>query len=977
MQKLQTEILVIGGGATGSGVLRDLAMRGFQCILVEKGDLTNGTTGRYHGLLHSGGRYVVKDPQAAIECIEENRILRKIMPHCIEDTGGFFVLTPWDDPEYAPRFIQGCQAAGIPFEAVTIPQMLREEPLLNPDISQCFRVPDGSADSFLAADVNMISARDHGGKVMRYTQVKHLLFSGNAVIGAHCHDLIKDEEIDIYADLVVNASGAWAGQIAGTANCQVTVIPGKGTMIAMNHRIVHTVINRCKMPSDGDILVPAHTVSVIGTTDVKVNDPDHYSIEPWEVNLMLEEGNKLVPGFKEMRMLRAWAGVRPLYQESAVSDTRDVTRAFVLLDHELRDNVAGLVTITSGKWTTYRKMAEVTVDLVCRKLGTERECRTYLETLPGAESHGYHKLGARLQKIEKARAFGELVCECELATVDDVVQAITEGNAQTIDDIRRDVRLGMGPCQGGFCTYRAAGILHQVRQSDVEQTNLALRDFLQERWKGLLPILWGQQLRQERLDELIYLSILNTDHLPGPASWRNTSQAYLESHQATNQVIVSQSQKPGDVIHASSTGSIPDVLVIGMGLSGLSAAWQASQRGKRVRVIAKGGGALFWHTGCIDVIGYHPEDAERLVESPVQAIQALAKISPNHPYHLLGIEQLESALNNFMDLCNTHNLPYSGSLDQNWYLPSPSGALRPTCLAPASMVSGDMRSKKEMLIIGFKGFPDFYPHWIADNLIKQGIPSRSIILDLPSLQQKSFITSRVLAESFDQAPFVEEFLQILEARLRIDETLTAPRIGLPAVLGLKNHALVMQTLHKRLSREIFEVPTLPPSIPGIRLHQLLVKVIQANGGRVYDGMQVTKAEFTQDKTISKVWSEAAARHKPHSAKEFILATGGLLGGGFFASYSDGIQEQIFQLPVEAPQDRNLWFDRQFLSPQPHAIYTSGIKINQDLRPIGIDQNELARNLRVVGANLAGGDYLRQRALDGVALLSGYLAGELI
>ena len=487
MQKIQTEILVIGGGATGSGVLRDLAMRGFQSILVEKGDLTNGTTGRYHGLLHSGGRYVVKDPQAAIECIEENRVLRQIMPHCIEDTGGFFVLTPWDDPQYAPRFIQGCQTAGIPIEELSIAEMLRQEPLLNPQITRCFRVPDGSADSFMAADANMESARQYGGKVLRYHQVNQLLLSGDRVIGASCHDLVKDEEVEIYADIVVNASGAWAGQIAATANCLVTVIPGKGAMLAMNHRIVHTVINRCKMPSDGDILVPAHTVSVIGTTDVKVNDPDHYSIEPWEINLMLEEGDKLVPGFKDMRMLRAWAGVRPLYQESSVSDTRDVTRAFVLLDHEKRDGVAGLVTITSGKWTTYRKMAQVTVDLVCQKLGTQRECRTHLETLPGGDHHGHHRLGMRLEKIEKARAFGELVCECELATYQDVAKAILEGDAQTIDDIRRDVRLGMGPCQGGFCTYRAAGILHQLRQPPVEQTNLALRDFLQERWKGLLP----------------------------------------------------------------------------------------------------------------------------------------------------------------------------------------------------------------------------------------------------------------------------------------------------------------------------------------------------------------------------------------------------------------------------------------------------------------------------------------------------------
>ncbi len=108
MRRLRTEVVVIGGGSTGAGILRDLAMRGFQTLLLEKRDLTHGTTGRYHGLLHSGGRYVVKDPQSARECIEENFILRRIMPQCLEDTGGFFVQTPWDDPAYADQFVAGC-----------------------------------------------------------------------------------------------------------------------------------------------------------------------------------------------------------------------------------------------------------------------------------------------------------------------------------------------------------------------------------------------------------------------------------------------------------------------------------------------------------------------------------------------------------------------------------------------------------------------------------------------------------------------------------------------------------------------------------------------------------------------------------------------------------------------------------------------------------------------------------------------------
>ncbi|MFP3915688.1 MAG: FAD-dependent oxidoreductase, partial [Actinomycetota bacterium] len=151
MRRIQTEVLVVGGGATGTGVLRDLAMRGFDALLVEQRDLTHGTTGRFHGLLHSGGRYAVKDPEAATECIEENRVLRRIMPHCIEDTGGYFVVTPWDDPGFIPTFLEGCRRTGVPAEEIPVAEALRREPLLNPDITHCIEVPDAAADAFLAA----------------------------------------------------------------------------------------------------------------------------------------------------------------------------------------------------------------------------------------------------------------------------------------------------------------------------------------------------------------------------------------------------------------------------------------------------------------------------------------------------------------------------------------------------------------------------------------------------------------------------------------------------------------------------------------------------------------------------------------------------------------------------------------------------------------------------------------------------------
>ena len=145
-------------------------------------------------------------------------------------------------------------------------------------------------------------------------------------------------------------------------------MPGKGIMIAMNHRLVNTVINRCTMPADGDILVPIRTVSVIGTTDIHVEDPDHWEITREEVQAMLEAGENLVPGFRQARALRAWGGVRPLYQDTAPADDRDITRAHTVIDHSAADGVGKLVTIVGGKFATYRLMAEETVDEVCRQL---------------------------------------------------------------------------------------------------------------------------------------------------------------------------------------------------------------------------------------------------------------------------------------------------------------------------------------------------------------------------------------------------------------------------------------------------------------------------------------------------------------------------------------------------------------------------------------------------------------------------------
>lgn len=389
MTNVETEALVIGGGATGAGVVRDLGMRGIDAVLVDRGDLAGGTSGRFHGLLHSGARYAVNDPLAAAECQEESRILRRIAAGCIEDTGGYFVETPWDGPEYAGAFTEGCRRAAIACEEVPVAEALRREPRLHPGIRRVFAVPDASIDPLRTVRANAHSATAHGARILPQHPVVRLLLDGRRVAGAVVHDRLGGEDVAIRARITVNAAGAWAGRIAAMAGCEVTVVAGKGVLVAVDHRLVNTVINRCRPPGDGDIIVPIGTLTVLGTTDAPSPDPDRFDVTRPEMDLVLDEGEKLLPGFRHAGAQRAWAGVRALFQKAGPAGAggdRELPRAHHLLDHRTRDGVDGLVTITGGKFTTYRRMAEQTVDLVALSLGVDRPCATAQEPLPAPEA---------------------------------------------------------------------------------------------------------------------------------------------------------------------------------------------------------------------------------------------------------------------------------------------------------------------------------------------------------------------------------------------------------------------------------------------------------------------------------------------------------------------------------------------------------------------------------------------------------------
>jgi glycerol-3-phosphate dehydrogenase len=522
MPGLETDVLVIGGGATGAGVAWDAALRGYDVVLVDRADLAEGTSGRFHGLLHSGGRYVVKDPVAAEECVAENAILRRIIPDTIEDTGGLFVTTPDDDPAYGDRFLEGCRATGVPVQEVSVAEALRIEPRLNPAIRRAFTVPDASIDAWKTVWSLAGGAMARGARVLTYHRVLDLHRRDGAVTGARLRNELTGDELDVEAGFTLNASGAWAAQVVRMAGIGgIGVIPGKGIMIAMNHRLVNTVVNRCAMPADGDILVPIRTVSVIGTTDVRAADPDEIPVVQAEVDQMLDDGERLVPGFRQARALRVWAGVRPLFQDEksgpAAADTRDVSRTHAVVDHAERDGVGRFLTMSGGKLTTLRLMAQDLVDAMGRQLGDERPCRTETERPPGNEDGEHYRLGSRLRRREQTLREEQLICECELIGRGRLEETIRRRGTHNLDDLRRSLRLGMGPCQGGFCIYRATGILHAVGRLDGAEAAGSLRRFLQERWKGVWPILYGDQLRQARLDDWIFQGLLDVEHLPAGA----------------------------------------------------------------------------------------------------------------------------------------------------------------------------------------------------------------------------------------------------------------------------------------------------------------------------------------------------------------------------------------------------------------------------------------------------------------------------
>jgi glycerol-3-phosphate dehydrogenase len=529
MNKNEFDVIIIGGGITGAGTQRDCAMRCLRTLLIERSDIATGATGRNHGLLHSGARYAVNDPESAEECIKENMILRRIASHCVEETDGLFITLPEDDLGYQQTFVEACRKAGISAEIIDPDLARRLEPSVNPALIGAVRVPDGSVDPFRLCAANMLDAKLHGGQVRLHTEVTGFIREGDTIVGVHTRNRTTGEEADYFAPVTVNACGIWGQHIAELAGVRIGMYPAKGALLVFAHRVNNRVINRCRKPSNADILVPGDTVCIIGTTSTRIpfEECDYVAVTPDEVTLLITEGAKMAPALSSTRILRAYAGVRPLVSADDDPSGRNISRGIVCLDHETRDGLKGFVTITGGKLMTYRLMAEIATDTVCRKLQVNKTCDTATTPLPGSEERSYEavaqkiweapsmaqkaaaaRLGTRASHILTDNRLDEaLICECEEVSVAEVNAAIERLDASTLIDLRRRTRIGMGTCQGEFCACRAAGLLAKAHGC-VEKERNDLANFLQERWKGNFPIGWGDTLREAEYTQWVYKHVL-------------------------------------------------------------------------------------------------------------------------------------------------------------------------------------------------------------------------------------------------------------------------------------------------------------------------------------------------------------------------------------------------------------------------------------------------------------------------------------
>ena len=375
---MMPRIIVIGGGATGCGIARDLVLRGYQTTLIESGNLGSGTSSRSHGMLQSGARYAVTETSFAAECYRERNIISKIFPKAVKLIGGLFISLPNDPEDYPEKFLKCCEIAKIPTKEIEISEVLKKEKELNKNILRAFHVPDALIHPPKLFDLIAKEIRAYGGKILTNHQVVSIKQTNNSISSiVVSHNGVKN---NIECDGIINAAGPWSGKVAKLINQNVELQLTRGCGIFFTGQLVSQAINRCRIPNNNDIMCPSGQESLWGTTSEVVYNPDTPKTRPDEIQELLSGAEKLFPNIKKYKLFKMWSGVRPLVKPKKIDKNLPLPRRHLVIDHE-ETGLNNFLTVCGGALTTHRLMAEDVVNKLGNKFGIDIACSSHTTPL--------------------------------------------------------------------------------------------------------------------------------------------------------------------------------------------------------------------------------------------------------------------------------------------------------------------------------------------------------------------------------------------------------------------------------------------------------------------------------------------------------------------------------------------------------------------------------------------------------------------
>ena len=527
---MRYDIAVVGGGVNGAGIARDAALRGLRVALIEREDWGAGTTGGSTRMIHGGLRYLLYDVPTTRHSSEDAGRIRKIAPHITWRIPFIWPLFPGRRffHEATEALLSAYDVHARPKGGLQHARLSREEafaiePGLAPDVVGGVTLDEWGCDVFRLAALNALDAREHGADLFPHTEVTELLRSGRDVRGVRAFDLLAARSFDIEAELVINATGPWAGRFAEMADVPVAMRPGKGVHVTFERRIGNYGLILEGVDGRVMFLVPHGAETIVGTTDSDYyGDPTRVDLDIHhdEVAYVIEAAARALPQAKQWRPIRAWAGVRNTLFEWGV-DSDDLSRRHEILDHATRDNVGGLLSVLGGKLAAYRIQSEEAVDAALLRLARAPiSCQTGTQPLPGAAElpdflalaqqlalpawaveRIWRRLGDRIHTVFSGAPAHERapICRSEAVTGAEVRYAVQVEGCRTVEDLRRHAHVGAGGCDGVDCVVPAAQLMSELLQWSPDRLAAELDQFMNERWIGRRPVLSGATLAQEEV----------------------------------------------------------------------------------------------------------------------------------------------------------------------------------------------------------------------------------------------------------------------------------------------------------------------------------------------------------------------------------------------------------------------------------------------------------------------------------------------